>query len=124
MGQLFQSFAWWKLVPSELSSMRRLITSASGSQDDSPDNYVAAAQASDGSFLFAYVPPTSAGGSQSLTVDLRSMAGTARARWWDPTSGDFTAIASFPNTSTQTLNTPGNNASGDNDWLLILDVAK
>jgi hypothetical protein len=122
MGQIFQSIAWWKLVPSELSSMRRLVTSASGSQSGLPGNYVAAAQASDGSLLLAYVPPTGQG-SQSLTVDLRSMAGTARARWWDPTSGNFTAIGNFSNAGTQTLSTPGANASGANDWLLVLDVA-
>src|SRR5262249_42881146 len=85
-GQLLQSIPWWLLTPSELSSLRRLIPSGAGTQSGTPSNYVAAACASDGSVLLAYVPNFSTG-AQSFTVDTRSMKGNSRARWWDPTNG-------------------------------------
>lgn len=122
--------AWHLLVPSELDGMRRLIPSSAGTQTGSPSNYVAAAQASDGSIMLAFVPKSGTG-SQTFTVDLRSMAGNARARWWDPTSGTYNNTSggatsgqhSLANTlSAQSFTTPGTNAAGDNDWVLILDT--
>ena len=126
LAALYASFAWWKLVPSELSGMRLLVTSANGNQASAGGNYVAAAQADDGSFLWAYVPPTG-GGAQNLTVDLRSLRGNARARFWDPTNGNYTDASagaySLPNsTAAQAFATPGANSAGDNDWILVLDT--
>jgi hypothetical protein len=118
--------AWQSLVPSELGGMRRLVTSSNGTQSGATDTYVAAAATSDGKLLVAYVPPASTAG-QSLTVDLRSMAGSARARWWDPTNGAYSDITAgaytLANTqSAQAFTTPGANAAGANDWVLVVDV--
>lgn len=119
---------WQMFIPSELSGLRRLIPSANGTQSGTPDGYVAASMSSDGIQLIAYVPTLSTG-TQTFTVDLRSMAGTARARWWDPTDGTFSTNASadgtysLPNSaSAQSFTTPGTNTGGDNDWILFIDV--
>jgi hypothetical protein len=115
-------FAWWKLVPSELSGLRRLIPSSNGVQSVGA-TYVASAQAGDGSFLLAYAPTVGGGGTQTFTVDTRSMAGTTACRWWDPTSGAFQSAspATVNNSqSAQSFTTPGTNSAGDNDWLLVL----
>lgn len=126
MSALYQSFQWQKLIPSELSGMRRLVTSSNGSQSGTPANYAAAAQASDGTFMFVYVP-TYSSGAQSVTVDFRSMAGNSRARWWDPTTGVYSDITggafSIANTvSAQSFTSPGSHSAGGNDWMLVLDT--
>jgi hypothetical protein len=52
------------------------------------------------------------------------MAGTVRARWWNPVSGNFSAIGTYPNTTAaQSFTTPGDNGSGAGDWILVLDLA-
>src|SRR5262249_50214405 len=88
--------------------------------DTSTGGAVAAAQASDGTLLLAYVP---SGASQSFTVDPRSMAGTARARGWDPTNGAFTDAGTIANTATSAMTTPGTSSAGASDWLLVLDIS-
>jgi len=119
-ANLIRSLSSWQLlVPSELSGMRRLITTSNGLQSAGAA-YVAAAQSSDGHLMLCYVPPNGSG-TQSFSVDFRSMAGTSTGRWWDPTTGTFTAIGTFANSlSAQNFTTPGNNNSGDNDWVLVL----
>jgi hypothetical protein len=123
---LIRAVAWQRLVPSGLGGMRRLVTSANGADASAGDSYVAASQSDDGKVLIAYLPPTGSG-AQSLTIDLRSMAGPARARWWDPASATFTNVGqgqySFaPSASAQSFTSPGNNAGGANDWVLVLDA--
>jgi hypothetical protein len=122
MASFLSSIAWQKLVPSELSGVRQLVTSANGTQSGEPDNYVAAAEANDGTLLVAYVPPYESG-SQTVTFDLQSMAGTTRARFWDPTSAQYTYAGRFGNGPSTTLTTPGANAGGANDWLVVFDLA-
>lgn len=130
----FNSFVdtvpWWDLVPSELAGMRKLIGGARGSQSGEPDDYIAAACGAAGTCLVTYVPPNGSG-SQTFAVDLRSMAGNSRARWWDPTNGTYNTTSggatsgqhSLANTaSAQSFTTPGNNSAGDNDWFLVLDT--
>lgn len=121
IAALMNSVAWQDLAPSELAGMRRLVVSSNGSQEPSIANYVAAAQTPDGALLMAYVPPYS-GGPQRLTLDLRSMRGPSRARWWDPTSADFTPIGNKPSDGFQEFTTPGTNRGGSNDWVLMLDA--
>lgn len=129
LNSFLPNLAWWKLIPSELSGMRRLVVTTNGSQSGTPDDYVAASQASDGSLMLCYVP-THSSGTQTFNVDLRSMAGNVRAAWWDPTSGTYNttsggatsgAFSLANSASAQTFTTPGTNAGGDNDWILLLD---
>jgi hypothetical protein len=112
------SIPWQRLVPSGLASTPTLVT-AGGSMVDATD-YVAAAATPQGDLLVAYVPPAHSG---SITIDMTVMSGPVRARWWDPTDGTFTAIATgLAATGTHTFTPPGNNSQGTyGDWLLVLD---
>ena len=121
LSTFIRSIAWHKLAPSGPSPFlgRVLI---GGGQDSSAGGDVSAAADPAGTLLLAYVPSTGTG-ARSLNIDPRSMSGAARARWWDPTSGAFTDAGSIPNTGTQVITSPGANAAGANDWLLVLDAA-
>ncbi|HVU22903.1 MAG TPA: putative collagen-binding domain-containing protein, partial [Opitutus sp.] len=92
----------------------------------SDDTHIAAALASDGSMLLAYVPPTGPTPT-TLAVDLRALSGPARARWWNPTTGTYVPIGGngtvLPNDrAAQEFTTPGDNGTGTNDWMLVLAV--
>ena len=55
---------------------------------------------------------------------MTELGGSASGRWYNPTSGQYTTIAGSPfaNTGSRTFTTPGNNGTGTNDWLLVLEV--
>jgi hypothetical protein len=113
MGTLMRSLDWASLVPSELSGMRRLVTSDNGAFQPPRADHVAAAATPDGKLLVAYVPPFGEG-SQAVSLDAAHMR---RARWWDPTTGGFVAAQRSAH-----YTTPGANASGTNDWVLVLQA--
>jgi hypothetical protein len=86
-------------------------------------SYVSAALASDGKVGLLYVPTASA----AVTVNLAKMSsagGQVSARWFDPTSGAFAAVAGSPFSSSgaQSFTPPGPNGTGDNDWVLVLEA--
>lgn len=115
LNTFIKSIAWYNLVPSGLNSMRTLI---SGNTSVSASNYVSAAASPTGNLLVAYIPPAHSG---SITIDMTGMAVT-RARWFDPTNGNYTTISgTLPNTGTKTFTPIGNNSVGQADWVLILD---
>ena len=119
LNAFIRSQAWNKLVPSGLNGMRTLITAGGGASPSAAD-YVAASAAVDGKLLVAYIPPAHAG---PITVDMGAMSGLARARWFDPTSGDYSSIGSgFTNAGPREFLPPGANNSGYTDWVLVLDV--
>jgi hypothetical protein len=109
------SLPWHALVPSALGGQRELIVK-DGSHERAPA-YIAAA-ALDGSLLVPDTPPDRSGG---FTVDLTVMRGPARARWFDPTSGAYRAAGNALS-GTHRFTTPGKNAAGDRDWVLVLDA--
>ncbi len=69
----------------------------------------------------AYVPPT-ATGTRTLTVNMAQLSGVATARWFNPTSGVYTTISGSPfaNSGSRNFTTPGENGTGNNDWVLVL----
>jgi hypothetical protein len=112
-----KSIAWYNLIPSGLNGMRTLITAGASSVKE--NDYVAAAASRDGTLFVAYIPPAHSG---SVTVDMRAMRGSSRARWFDPTKGSYVTIgAGFPNTSYRKYTIPGKNSAGAKDWVLVLD---
>ncbi|MEP6596930.1 MAG: DUF4038 domain-containing protein, partial [Ginsengibacter sp.] len=122
MGRLnsfIRSISWWELIPEGLNGMKTLITV--GGNIPSSTDYVTAAATPEGTLLVAYVPPAHKG---SITVNMTAMAGNTRARWYDPTSGVFTAISGSPfiNNGTQQFTPPAKNSSGENDWVLVLEA--
>jgi Protein of unknown function (DUF4038)/Putative collagen-binding domain of a collagenase len=110
---LFQSRPWWDLVPDQDSSVI-----VSGRRDFGSEDYAPAARTSDGSLVLAYVPS-----ARTLKVDMSRLSGPVVARWYDPTSGNFVAIADgLPNSGLLDIDTPGDNAEGREDWVLVLEA--
>jgi hypothetical protein len=82
-------------------------------------DYVTAALADDGSVGLAFVPSP-----HEPTVDFVRLKGKVTARWFDPTNGKTTTIGGtpIPEHGKQSFTTPGKNAAGDGDFVLILEA--
>jgi hypothetical protein len=116
MTDLFQSLPWYQLVP---DSNHTLLTGGSGTYGDW--DYATAAKTPDGTLGLVYIPT-----ARTVSVDLGTMAGPVTARWFDPASGTYNAIAGSPfaNQGTEDFTTPGDNADGPGnaDWVLVLEA--
>jgi hypothetical protein len=112
---LFEPRAWYNLVPDQTHAV---VTSGYGTFGAA--DYVTAARVANGSLVMAYVPS-----ARTVAVDMTKMGGSATARWYDPTNGTYTAIAGSPfaNSGSHNFVTPGTNAGGDGDWVLVLEAS-
>jgi hypothetical protein len=83
-------------------------------------DYVTTAATPDGRLAISYLPE---GGT--IGIDTRRMAGRVKARWYDPTSGRYTAVQGSPFAARTSLDltAPGRNHEGDRDWVLVLAAA-
>jgi hypothetical protein len=109
----FGSRHWEKLVP---DSSHTFVTAGFGS--NGPTRSVAA-RASDGTWGATYLPT-----ARTITVNLSGFAGLVQAHWFDPISGAMTPVSGSPfvNTGTVNITTPGLNATGTADWVLVFDL--
>jgi uncharacterized protein DUF4038/collagenase-like protein with putative collagen-binding domain len=119
LTQLFRSLPWWNLVPDQT---HQIVTAGYGRYNGSNGNLPAANYATtvwvpDGSLAVVYDPAGSA-----LTVNLAKFTGPVTARWYDPSTGTYTAIAGSPfaNSGSHVFSTPGLNKDGQSDWVLVL----
>jgi hypothetical protein len=79
-------------------------------------NHVQAARASDGSFLFVYLPT-----GRPVTIDTAQLAGPrAVAHWYDPRNGSWSRIGEHTTSSPRDFTPPS--AGRGNDWVLVLDA--
>ena len=72
-------------------------------------DYDTSARTSDHQWLLAYVPVTESG--RTFSVAMSALDGPIRARWFDPTTGNYIAISNgyvYENRRTRRFNTPGN----------------
>jgi hypothetical protein len=122
--KLFEGRAWHALTPDQDHTV---VTKGYGrfqSDDRYPGgDYVTAARTSDGRLVMAYVPPTGTE-TRTISVDMARLQGAASARWYNPTNGTFTSIADSPvaNSGSRDFSTPGDNGTGTNDWVLVLEA--
>jgi hypothetical protein len=131
MQNLFRARKWYDLTPDQSHSF---VTAGYGTfiSNGPPataavgrfrgNDYVSAALTSDGSLGMAYLPQ---GGT--ITVAMTRLQDGITARWFDPGSNRFKDIAGSPfsNTGIQRFTTPGKNAAGEPDWMLVLErIAK
>ena len=122
MKNLFATRKWYDLVPDQTHSVVTVgygTPAHFGTGSITTDTYATAARASDGTLVIAYVPTI-----RTVTVDMSKLSGLARARWYDPTTGEYTDVtgAPFANTGSRQFTPPGNNHEGDGDWVLVLDA--
>ena len=117
---LFTSRAWYDLIPDQAHAV---VTAGYGTFSNlgsiGANDYVTAARTSNGKLAMAYVSS-----ARTITIDMSQLVGSATAQWYDPVAGSFTAIAGSPfvNSGLRDYTTPGSNAGGDQDWVLVLDV--
>src|SRR5262249_8665612 len=111
INQVFSTLPWYRLVPGNC------VTAGGGTLGGS--DYVSAAVTPQGDAMVAYVPNHHLG---SVSIDLTRISGTFHARWWGPRAGTFTNVqgSPFSNKGVRAFSTPGKNAAGDLDWLLVL----
>ena len=108
MRRLFESRPWYAMEPDQ-----SIIVAGQGAGE----NHIQAARASDGKFLFAYLPR-----GNNLTIDMTKVkARQATAYWFNPRSGKATEIGGFPCRGTREFSPPPKGV--DNDWMIVLDDA-
>jgi hypothetical protein len=116
LRDLFSRLPWWQLVP---DTDDRLVTGGRGSRSTSHEaidvlqnDYVTAARTPSGRLAVIYVPSR-----RTITVDPASLAPGPVATWVDPVSGAERRVP-----MSDSFTTPGVNAGGDADWLLVLSA--
>ena len=115
---------WHKLVPDQ---SHVLVTAGYGTQstvDSGTDltclnttNYVTTAKTSDGRYSVSYAPVAT-----TLAVNMAQYATPVRVSWVDPTNGARRPLnggTAYTNSGTRSFTTPGSNAAGATDWVLL-----
>ena len=112
--RLMKTIPWWRLVP---DSKHQFVTAGFGTWKQA--DYVTAALADDGSAGVAYLPNTG-----RISVDLTKLSGQVKASWFDPTSGQSKPVegSPFKNSGNRDFTSPGKNAAGESDFVLVLKV--
>lgn len=106
LRELMESRPFLSRIPDQ-----SVLTSDPGTGTD----HVQATRDADGTYLMVY----SASGAE-FTVDLEKLSGeTATGHWYDPRTGESSAIGSFPSTGAKSF-TPPSSGRG-NDWVLVVD---
>jgi hypothetical protein len=115
---------WYELVPDQSHS---LMTAGYGKQNTidsgldisclNSTNYVTTALTADHKYSVSYAPvPT------TLSLNMAEYATMVTLHWVDPTNGAIKELnggAEYANAGTQTFTTPGENAEGATDWVLV-----
>lgn len=110
---LLESRPWWKLVPDVQN-----LAAVAGHGPFATNDCAVAALADDGSFALAYLPT-----KRTLTMDLARISGKkVTVSWFNPRTGETTAIGEFENHGRRAFTPPGAEAPG-HDWVLVLDDA-
>ncbi len=115
MMRLLGGLEWWKLVP---DYDNRTLTGGYGHYMGSKgDDYALAARADDGSFALVYTPAT-----RELQIDMSGFGEDVEAVWFNPTNGTYRDAGSYANTGSRRFVPPGDNGTGKDDWLLVLQT--
>jgi len=75
--------------------------------------------ADDGSWAVIYMP-----GGGKTQVAMNKLRGPVAAKWFDSSSGQYKSVEGslLSNEGNRDFATPGKNAAGDSDWVLVLEV--
>jgi len=106
---LFSSHPWYQLVPDEKHEVV-----VDGLGEFNGMDYLAAARASDGSTVMAYMPT-----ARTITVQMNSVSGTKAIAWWfNPRTGQVIEKGKFPTSGKRKFS-----PESEGDWVLVLDDA-
>lgn len=111
LRSFFESIPWWTLEPEPSSG---LLTGGRGAQFER----AVAARTADASLVIVYIPT-----NREISVDLARLRGPViSAAWIDPSDGREVSASDVPSQKgrAHAFETPGKNASGYEDWLLVL----
>jgi hypothetical protein len=121
-AKFFSSLPWQDLVPDQDHAALTEGYGNFGNVDTrvSESDYATAAKTSDGSVVVVYIPT-----ERQFTVNMSSLNGPAKTRWFDPTNGTYQDVSSnpLPNSGAKPFTPPGKNHAGDGDWLLLLETS-
>jgi hypothetical protein len=110
---LFDSVPWYSLVGDVRTNAVVPDIGEFGSE-----SVAVAAATDDRSIVLVYVPD-----ERDIVVDLGDVDGTVVARWFDPVVGIYIAAAAdLDPDGTLAVSHPGENAGGDDDWVLDVRV--
>ena len=119
--EFFAALPWQDLVPDQNHS---ILTAGSGTYGTlqtrvSESDYSTAAATSDGSLAVVYMPT-----ARTITINMETLRGSTRARWFDPTIGAYHDVPVSPlaKSGSHEFTPPGKNHEGDSDWVLLLDA--
>lgn len=119
-AKFFTSLPWQDLVPDQDHEVLTDGYGTFGNVDTrvSESDYATAAKTSDGSVVVVYIPT-----ERPITINMASLNGPAKARWFDPTNGAWQDVSgdSLPNSGSKRFTPPGKNHAGDGDWVLLLE---
>lgn len=118
--QFMTNRAWYNLVP---DTNNAFLTAGFGSYQTngliSTNDHSISAITTDGTLGVVYIPTNT-----TVTVNMAALTNYCHVRWYDPTTNAYieTSGTPFANKSTMTFTTPGNNAAGDKDWVLLFEA--
>ena len=116
MANFFKGLPWYALVPDQNHS---LVTAGFGTYDGggatATNDYVTGALSTTGKTAVIYLPS-----AHTVTVNMSKLTGPITAKWFDPTTGQYSTIGTFPNSGTHQFGSPGNHTDGNADWVLLL----
>jgi hypothetical protein len=116
LRMFFLELPWYDLRP---ESNHELIVSGFGTNV----NTALTALNRDKTLSVTYIPSTGTG-ARTLSVDTSRLAGSIAARWFNPVGGGYRADPGLEEgkKGLHLIRTPGDNGSGANDWVLILNT--
>jgi hypothetical protein len=116
LGNFLASRPWFQLVPDQGN---QLVTSGSALGP----SQVAVAVARDQRFALVYIPADGRK-PRELIVNFDAFSAPVNAKWFNPARDtEFIAHDAAPsNRGSQKLQTPGDNGTGVNDWVLVLEA--
>jgi hypothetical protein len=111
VAALFGSLPWEELIPDVTAT---LITDPgpTGSAE-----FVSVAATPDRGVIVAYVPA-----ARDLDVRLGPASGAVSVRWFDPTTGAYTAARASLEGAILSVDSPGGNGGDDSDWTLVVTI--
>jgi hypothetical protein len=112
IARVMTSIEWWRLRPDSEAGF--LTDGIEGGQERA-----VASVADDDSWGIVYVPT-----DRTITLDLtRLHANQVRLDWYDASTGEVRWTTTVASSRSTMIQTPGDNAAGDGDWVLIAQGA-